>query len=136
LLPADTRVPDHSIWDHLDLTSAFAGAFAADSQQEAALLALSLGPVQSFIAAARSTSDLWARSHLLSRLSWEAMKPVCERLAPDAILFPRLRGVPQVDLWLRDEIKLCAEWFKDAEWPSAALPTPIRCLRPLSQTAS
>jgi hypothetical protein len=25
LLPADTRVPDHSIWDHLDLTSAFAG---------------------------------------------------------------------------------------------------------------
>lgn len=30
LLPADTRIPDHSIWDHLDLTSAFAGAFAAD----------------------------------------------------------------------------------------------------------
>src|SRR5690606_34182059 len=24
LLPADTRIPDHSIWDHLDLTSAFA----------------------------------------------------------------------------------------------------------------
>ncbi len=23
LLPADTRIPDHSIWDHLDLTSAF-----------------------------------------------------------------------------------------------------------------
>ena len=41
LLPADTRVPDHSIWDHLDLTSAFAGAFAADRDGEAALLALS-----------------------------------------------------------------------------------------------
>ena len=120
LLPADTRVPDHSIWDHLDLTSAFAGAFAADPKRAAALLALSLGPVQSFIAAARSTSDLWAGSHLLSRLAWEAMKRVCERLGPDAILFPRLRGVPQVDLWLRDEIKLCAEWFKDAEWQRRA----------------
>jgi CRISPR-associated protein Cmr2 len=35
-------VPDHSIWDHLDLTSAFAGAFAADPQQEVALLTVSL----------------------------------------------------------------------------------------------
>lgn len=116
LLPADTRVPDHSIWDHLDLTSAFAGAFAGDPDGEAALLTLSIGPVQSFIAAARSTSDLWAGSHLLSRLAWEAMKPVCEALGPDAILFPRLRGVPQVDVWLRDDCGLPAELFKDASW--------------------
>lgn len=120
LLPADTRVPDHSIWDHLDLTSAFAGAFAADPDGQAALLVVSLGPVQSFIAAARSTSDLWAGSHLLSRLAWEAMKPVCERLRPDAILFPRLRGVPQVDLWLRDEMGLRAEWFEKAIWQNRA----------------
>ena len=116
LLPADTRVPDHSIWDHLDLTSAFAGAFAADPEGEAALLALSIGPVQSFIAAARTTSDLWAGSHLLSRLAWEAMKVVCEWLGPDAILFPRLRGLPQVDVWLRDEMKLPREWFEDCDW--------------------
>ena len=94
LLPADTRIPDHSIWDHLDLTSAFAGAFAADPQGEAALLTLSIGPVQPFIASARKMEDLWAGSHLLARLSWEAMRVVCERLGPDAILFPRLRGVP------------------------------------------
>jgi CRISPR-associated protein Cmr2 len=143
LLPADTRVPDHSIWDHLDLTSAFAGAFATDEKGDAALLALSLGPVQSFIAAARSTSDLWAGSHLLSRLSWEAMKPVCERLGPDAILFPRLRGVPQVDLWLRDEINLCSEWFAGATWQqratdanplfAAALPNRFVAVVPASQ---
>ena len=115
LLPADTRVPDHSIWDHLDLTSAFAGAFAADGKGEAALLTLSIGPVQPFIAAARSTSDLWAGSHLLARLSWEAMKVVCERLGPDAILFPRLRGIPQVDVWLRDEMGLPRERFESCE---------------------
>ena len=102
MLPADTRIPDHSIWDHLDLTSAFAGAFAADPQGETALLTLSIGPVQPFIAAARKMEDLWAGSHLLARLSWEAMRVVCEQLGPDAILFPRLRGVPQVDLWLKD----------------------------------
>ena len=116
LLPADTRVPDHAIWDHLDLTSAFAGAFAADPSGDAALLALSIGPVQSFIAAARTTSDLWAGSHLLAQLSWEATKVVCERLGPDAVLFPRLRGIPQVDVWLRDECGLPGEWFGKYRW--------------------
>lgn len=120
LLPADTRVPDHSIWDHLDLTSAFAGAFADDPDGQAALLSLSIGPVQGFIEAARSTSDLWAGSHLLSRLAWEAMKPVCEALGPDAILFPKLRGVPQVDLWLRDDCGLPAAWFTECEWASGS----------------
>ncbi len=143
LLPADTRVPDHSIWDHLDLTSAFAGAFAADPEGEVALLALSLGPVQGFIAAARSTSDLWAGSHLLSRLSWEAMRPVCEELGPDAILFPRLRGIPQVDLWLRDHMGLPNSLFQDCDWNqgstdanplfSAALPNRFVAVVPASQ---
>lgn len=119
VLPADTRVPDHSIWDHLDLTSAFAGAFAADPDGEAALLALSIGPVQGFIAAARSTSDLWAGSHLLSRLAWESMRPVCEELGPDAILFPRLRGIPQVDLWLREE-GLPDALFQHCDWKKSA----------------
>ncbi|MBI4864961.1 MAG: type III-B CRISPR-associated protein Cas10/Cmr2, partial [Candidatus Riflebacteria bacterium] len=72
LLPADTRVPDHTIWDHLSLTSALAGALCRG--QKAALLSVSLGPVQGFIAQARTTSDLWAGSHLLSRLAWEAMR--------------------------------------------------------------
>lgn len=143
LLPADTRIPDHSIWDHLDLTSAFAGAFAVDPNGEAALLALSIGPVQSFIAAARKMDDLWAGSHLLSRLAWEAMRPVCERLGPDTILFPRLRGIPQVDVWLRDGMGLPGDLFKNCEWMrgstdanplfSAALPNRFVAVVPASQ---
>ncbi len=143
LLPADTRVPDHSIWDHLDLASAFAGAFAADPDGEAALLALSIGPVQDFIAAARSTSDLWAGSHLLSRLAWETMRPLCEEFGPDAILFPRLRGIPQVDLWLRDHMGLPAQRFGSCAWNhvrsdanplfSAALPNRFVAVVPASR---
>ncbi len=143
VLPADTRIPDHSIWDHLDLTSAFAGAFAADEKGEVALLSLSIGPVQPFIAAARTTSDLWAGSHLLSRLSWEAMRPVCEQLGPDAILFPRLRGIPQVDLWLRDQMELPGDLFAECDWNkggtdsnplfSAALPNRFVAVVPASK---
>lgn len=97
VLPADTRVPDHSIWAHLDTVSALAGAMADD---EPALLTMSFGPVQGFIAQARSTSDLWAGSHLLSALVCEGLKVICEALGPDAIAFPNLRGVAAVDRWL------------------------------------
>ncbi len=143
MLPADTRVPDHTIFDHLDLTAALAGCFALDPEGGPALLAVSLGPVQEFIAAARSTSDLWAGSHLLSRLSWEAMRVVCEALGPEAILFPRLRGVPQVDLWLLASCGLDERLFSNMEWRrratdanplfAAALPNRFTALVPAGQ---
>ena len=101
LLPADTRVPDHSIWQHLDIVSALSGAMTADDAP--ALLTMSFGPVQGFIAQARSTSDLWAGSHLLSSLVWEGLAVICEALGPDAVLFPNLRGVAAVDCWLMQQ---------------------------------
>lgn len=113
LLPADTRTPDHTIWQHLDLTSALAGAMTGGGRP--ALLTMSLGPVQEFIAAGRSTSDLWAGSHFLSTLAWQAMKVIAESLGPDAILFPQLRGVPVVDLWLMEQ-GLDRAMFDKCEW--------------------
>ncbi len=98
---ADSRVPDHSIWNHLDVVSAIHTAL--DEGDEPALLAMSFGPVQGFISQARTTSDLWAGSHLLSSLVWEAMKTVVSELGPDAVLFPALRGVPAVDKWLLEQ---------------------------------
>lgn len=98
MLPADSRTPDHSIWSHVDTVAALHSALAADD--EPALLAMSFGPVQGFIGQARSTTDLWAGSHLLASLVWEAMQPLVEEFGPDAVLYPALRGVPAVDRWL------------------------------------
>lgn len=102
MLPADSRTPDHSIWSHVDTVSAIHTALAGDETgpDQPALLVMSFGPVQGFIGQARSTSDLWAGSHLLSSLVWEAMKPIVSHLGPDAMVFPALRGVPVVDAWL------------------------------------
>ena len=107
MLPADSRTPDHSIWSHVDTVSAIHTALAGDDlgPDEPALLVMSFGPVQGFIGQARSTSDLWAGSHLLSNLVWEAMKPIVSHLGPDVMVFPALRGVPVVDHWLmQDEV--------------------------------
>ena len=143
LLPADTRVPDHTIWAHLDLTAAFATAFTADTHGDAALLAMSFGPVQDFIAAARTTSDLWAGSHLLSRLAWEGLKIIASEIGPDAVIFPQLRGVPQVDLWLQNEIGLPGDRFANCDWATektdanplfgAALPNKFVAIVPASR---
>ena len=102
MLPADSRTPDHSIWSHIDTVSAIHTALAGDDTgpDEPALLVMSFGPVQGFIGQARSTSDLWAGSHLLSSLVFEAMKPIISHLGPDCMVFPALRGVPMVDQWL------------------------------------
>ncbi|MFN8627795.1 MAG: type III-B CRISPR-associated protein Cas10/Cmr2 [Candidatus Binatia bacterium] len=109
VLPADTRNPDHSIWDHLKLTSALAGALSDPEGRptvDPALLLVTLGPVQSFIAAARKTSDLWAGSWILSWLAWQAMLAVVGRFGPDCVIFPDLRQQPLVDLWLKQEVGL------------------------------
>ncbi len=116
LLPADTRTPDHTIWQHLDLASALAGAMADGGKP--ALLTVSIGPVQDFIATGRSTSDLWASSHFLSALAWRAMQEVAKDYGPDAILFPQLRGVPAVDMWLIEQ-GIEPGLFSNAPWVDA-----------------
>ncbi len=97
-LPADTRVPDHTIWHHLDATAAFKATECLG--QGAAILAFALGPVQPFIEAARSLRDLWSGSMILSWLAFQAMLPVIGQLGPSAVVYPALRGNPWVDLWL------------------------------------
>ncbi len=100
-LPADTRIPDHTIWHHLDTTAAVYAAL--EDGHGGAFLAFSLGPVQSFIATARSARDLWTGSMILSWLTFQGMKPLLEELGPTALVYPSLRGVPLVDLWLRSK---------------------------------
>jgi len=93
-LPADTRIPDHTIWDHLDVTSAIYGAM---ERGKPSLLMFKISPVQSFIINSRKEEDLWAGSHILSYLTYHGIKAIIERYGPDAFVYPYLRGLPLVD---------------------------------------
>ncbi|NLX98476.1 MAG: type III-B CRISPR-associated protein Cas10/Cmr2 [Rhodopirellula sp.] len=97
-LPADTRVPDHTIWQHLDTTAGLHQVLG--DSQGGAFLCFSIGPVQSFIATARTVRDLWTGSMILSWLTFRAMLPVVGELGPTALIYPSLRGIPLLDLWL------------------------------------
>lgn len=89
--PADSRIPDHSIWIHMSITSALAPCIENNTVKPELLL-FQFTPIQEFIAQSRSTRDLWSGSYLISWLMANAMKAVSDEIGPDTIIFPNLRG--------------------------------------------
>lgn len=131
VLPADTRIPDHSIWSHARVVSAFQGALPGP-----ALLEVRLGPVQSFIRSARRTRDLWAASWLLSYLAAAAAWAVALEVGADAVIFPDLHGQPLVDFWLRRALGGAVEGvgeLPDAVPAAASFPNRLVALVPAAQ---
>jgi CRISPR-associated protein Cmr2 len=105
LAPADTRIPDHSILEHLKISSACYNAMYANELllNNCSLFMFSVGPVQSFIAQARKTQDLYWGSFILSYLNWKAIEYIADRYGPDCIIFPDIHGQPFADWWLKSK---------------------------------
>lgn len=114
-LPADTRIPDGSIWNHNSVVSAIEGTRGEDGKLKPALLLFQIGPVQDFISQARSTRDLWSGSYLLSWLIAHGLKKVSDELGPDSVIFPSLRGQSLFDWLHRDLLKKATFRQGDAE---------------------
>ncbi len=128
LIPAETRQPDHPLFLHLSLTAAAVDALQG-SPKIPTFLHFSLSPVQSFIAAARKTQDLWAGSWLLSYLSWTALQAIVEEYGPDVIIYPWLYRQPLCDHWLRQQGVPCISEALRLELPT--LPNKFVALLPM-----
>jgi len=97
LLPADTRIPDHSLWDHLELTSAFFTALYHSN--DFAVVALKIPGPQRLISASRKYRDLWGSSYLVSLAMTFILKNIAEEFGPDVVIIPSLRGNPLFDYY-------------------------------------
>ncbi len=129
-LPADTRVPDHTLIQHADITS---GIWASSAGAHGrAYLSVLLGPVQKFIEVARSVRDLWTGSAVLSWLTFQGLCPVLDTLGPTALVYPALRGNPLMDLWLHDHAGLKSRGLlpQEASRRSPSLPNRFVALVP------
>jgi len=100
ILPADTRVPDHSIWEHLKVTTAI-NAF--ENYQNNSLFLFTIGPVQSFISQARKAQDFYMGSFMLSYFTFIAMEEVIEKYGPTSIIYPDLYKQPLMDWYLKNK---------------------------------
>jgi len=108
LAPADTRIPDHSIFEHLKISAAcFNSTYAKNLLlNNCSLFLFSIGPVQSFIAQARKAQDLYWGSFILSYLNWKAIKYIANEFGPDSIIFPDILGQPFADYWLENDLEI------------------------------
>jgi len=115
-LPADTRIPDHSIWDHLDVTAAISSCLGS-----LGLLSLKMPAVQEFISQSRKLSDLWASSHIFSQLIFEGIKVIIEECGPDAVIYPHLRGSSLFDIYIGVEPTRLRDQLQVANIPNTFL---------------
>ncbi len=128
ILPADTRIPDHSIYDHLDVTSAI-----SSTKEGVALLAIKITGIQEFISNSRKLSDLWASSHIYSMLLFEAIKVISEELGPDCIIYPQIRENPIFDFYLKSKFGIDVK-IDDDKLKIASLPNVLLSFIPLEKS--
>jgi len=109
-MPADTRIPDHSIWQHNGLASALASSARLSEHGRASLMVYALTPVQDFVGRARKLRDFWSGSIILSWLAFEGIKAVMQLYGADHVLYPSLHDQPLVDDMLR-QMNCPSEWI-------------------------
>jgi CRISPR-associated protein Cmr2 len=127
LMPAETRLPDSSIWSHASLTAALAGALAGynltteDLQKDwlkgrslshPYLASFSFSPVQELIKASRKMRDFWAGSWLLHYLSAKVSWKLAHQYGPDCLLYPNLYQQPLIDRWLLNDYPEFNTWIE------------------------
>ncbi|HHO48845.1 MAG TPA: type III-B CRISPR-associated protein Cas10/Cmr2 [Desulfobacteraceae bacterium] len=133
-IPADTRVPDHSVWQHCGLVSALTTCFAEPGQGQASLMVVALTPVQDFIGRARKLRDLWTGSVILSWLVFEGVRRLVHGLGADHILYPSLSGQP-LTAWMLDNDLGLGDFVSKTTGDDgvASFPNKFVCLVPAGQ---
>jgi CRISPR-associated protein Cmr2 len=124
LMPAETRLPDSSIWNHASLTAAMAGALAGydltqsdienwqDKRKSHPYLAVfSFTPVQELIKASRKMRDFWAGSWILHYLCAKVSWAIASKYGPDCLIYPNLFKQPLIDHWLLSKWPEFQDWI-------------------------
>lgn len=126
LMPAETRIPDASIWSHGSLTAALAGALAgydltnaqikrwpANKNTSRPYIAIfSFTPIQELIKASRKMRDFWAGSWILHYLSAKICWKLAQLYGPDSLVYPCLFQQPLIDHWLLKQWPDFKKWIK------------------------
>jgi len=102
-LPADTRIPTHTIFDHLYATATVLNWVDEDGKprDEGCLMEIDIPGIQKIIASARKAGDYRAGSLLVSLAIWGTAWKYMEAYGPDVLISPTPRFNPFLYLQLR-----------------------------------
>ena len=136
ILPADTRIPDHSIWEHLKITSAINAFWDEENKiiyQNNSLFLFTIGPVQSFIKQARKTQDFYIGSFMLSYFTFVAIKKLINKYGPTSVIYPDLYKQSLVDWFLKEDLKIDVLDFKEENLLLPTIPNRFVAIIPTSE---
>ncbi len=106
--PAETRVPTHSVFDHVYATASMINwVIHSGGEKESVkglLIGLDIAGVQSYISSSRKLRDLWISSYIVSALMWYTIAEIVEKLGPDIVITPSLRMNPFYLYWLKHKV--------------------------------
>jgi len=100
--PADTRIPHHTVFDHVYATATISNVY--DGKWRGTLLFIDFPGIQAFIKEARGPRDAWAGSWLVSALAWKAVEDFVWNYGPDVLVTPTARYNPFYYTFLRGKI--------------------------------
>jgi CRISPR-associated protein Cmr2 len=104
-LPADTRAPTHTIFDHLYATASVMNWVGEGGRLRGCLLEVDIPGIQKIISSARKAGDYNAGSLLVSLAIWLTAWQYMRAYGPDVLLSPTPRFNPLFYLQLEKEIK-------------------------------
>ncbi len=81
--PADTRIPHHTVFDHINAVLA-----VLNLTDNGCLAIVDLASVQQWILESRRLRDLWASSWLASFLAWKSIEALVKRYGPGVMVSP------------------------------------------------
>jgi CRISPR-associated protein Cmr2 len=154
LMPAETRLPDASIWSHLSLTAAMAGALAGYdlTTEDIAknwsakkplshpyLVSFTFSPIQELIKASRKMRDFWAGSWILHYLSATVCWKLAQQYGADSFIYPSLYQQPLIDHWLLQDYPEFKDWIKqpsDRALLTAGFPNVLILILPKDKVAA
>ncbi len=94
--PADTRLPTHTVFDHINAALMTMLWCHRDGSRDGILAIVDLAGVQSWIQESRALRDLWASSWIASLLAWKAVESLVEEHGPGVMVSPPARLTPFV----------------------------------------
>ncbi|MFQ3585942.1 MAG: type III-B CRISPR-associated protein Cas10/Cmr2, partial [Cyanobacteriota bacterium] len=103
LIPAETRIPDCSIWSHSSMAAALSGSltgYDGSNNSRPYVATFTFTPVQEVVKASRKMQDFWAGSWILHYLSACICWAWAEKYGPDSVIYPSLYDQPLIDHWL------------------------------------
>ncbi len=105
--PSDTRIPTHSVFDHIYATATAINLFIESQSEkpEGLVITIDIPGVQEYIAASRKLRDLRISSYLVSLIAWKTVEEFVNLYGPDILILPTARFNPFFYTYLLGNLK-------------------------------